>query len=310
MFNCIFKKKIFPLLDAGEKVFYIVIDNFRLDQWKMIKKMLSNLYVFDDEDIYSSILPTATQYARNAMFSGLLPLQLKKMFPQYWVDEEGEDAKNQFEKELLQTQIDRFRKKYTISYHKVNEAQYGEKLVAQAAQLDAYQLNVIVYNFVDMLSHMRTESKMIKELAGTEAASRSLTLSWFQHSSLYEMLKILAQKEVTVVITTDNGTVSAENPVKVIGDNVSTNVNLRYKVGRMLSYNPKEVFEITQPSKIGLNAPNLTSTYIFATNHDYLVYPNNYNQFANYYKDTFQHGGISMEEMMIPLVTLRPKRRK
>ncbi|MBE6312920.1 MAG: bifunctional response regulator/alkaline phosphatase family protein [Bacteroidales bacterium] len=306
----IFKKKIFPLLDAGEKVFYIVIDNFRLDQWKMIKKMLSNLYVFDDEDIYSSILPTATQYARNAMFSGLLPLQLKKMFPQYWVDEEGEDAKNQFEKELLQTQIDRFRKKYTISYHKVNEAQYGEKLVAQAAQLDAYQLNVIVYNFVDMLSHMRTESKMIKELAGTEAAYRSLTLSWFQHSSLYEMLKILAQKEVTVVITTDHGTVSAENPVKVIGDKVSTNVNLRYKVGRMLSYNPKEVFEITQPSKIGLNAPNLTSTYIFATNHDYLVYPNNYNQFANYYKDTFQHGGISMEEMMIPLVTLRPKRRK
>ena len=167
-----------------------------------------------------------------------------------------------------------------------------------------------MYNFVDMLSHMRTESKMIKELAGTEAAYRSLTLSWFQHSSLYEMLKILAQKEVTVVITTDHGTVSAENPVKVIGDKVSTNVNLRYKVGRMLSYNPKEVFEITQPSKIGLYAPNLTSTYIFATNHDYLVYPNNYNQFANYYKDTFQHGGISMEEMMIPLVTLRPKRRK
>ncbi len=306
----IFKKKIFPLLDAGEKVFYIVIDNFRLDQWKMIKRMLTDLYVFDDEDVYSSILPTATQYSRNAIFSGLLPLQLKKMFPQYWVEEEGEDAKNQYEKELLQTQIERFRKKYTFSYHKVNEAQYGEKLTANASQLDAYQLNVIVYNFVDMLSHMRTESKMIKELASTEAAYRSLTLSWFQHSSFYELLKNLAQKDVTIVITTDHGTVNTENPVKVVGDKVSTNVNLRYKVGRMLSYNPKEVFEITQPDKIGLYAPNLTSTYIFAMNHDFLVYPNNYNHFVNYYKDTFQHGGVSMEEMLIPLVTMRPKKVK
>jgi len=302
----IFKNKVFPLLDNGEKVFFVVVDNFRLDQWKMIRELLSDYYQFDEEDLYCSILPTATQYARNAIFSGLMPLQIQQMFPQFWVEEEEEEGKNLMESELLQTQIQRYRKKYTFSYHKINDSVSCQHLIDQLPHLENNNLNVCVLNFIDMLSHARTESKMVRELANDEKAYRSLTLSWFRHSATFDLFRAIAERGYKVVFTTDHGTIRVNNPIKVIGDK-NTNVNLRYKVGKNLSYNKKEVFEITQPAKIGLPSPNVSSAYIFACKDDFFAYPNNYNYYVSYYKNTFQHGGVSLEEMLVPLIVMNPK---
>jgi DNA-binding response OmpR family regulator len=302
----VFKNKLFPLLDNDEKVFFILIDNFRLDQWREVKDMLSEFFTFN-EDLYYAILPTATQYARNAIFSGLMPAQIEKMFPELWVDEESEEGKNLNEAPLIKTQIERFRKKYTFSYNKLNDSVQSEKLLQNFNQLDNFQLNVIVLNFVDMLSHARTESKMVRELASTEAAYRSLTRSWFKHSATLELFRKISEKGCKIILTTDHGTIRVTQPVKVIGDK-NTNTNLRYKLGRSLTYNPKEIFEINNPSTVGLPAPNISTKYIFALNEDFLAYPNNYNYYASYYMNTFQHGGISLEEMLIPIITLEPKK--
>jgi DNA-binding response OmpR family regulator len=303
----LFKNKVFPMLDNGEKVFFILIDNFRLDQWLMLRKELSLDYTFDEESLYMSILPTATQFARNAIFSGLMPSQIEQMYPQFWVEDDDEGSKNQFEAELLQTQFDRFRRKNKISYHKINDPDTGRKVVDNFKQLMANDLNVIVFNFVDILSHARTELKMIRELAADEAAYRSLTLSWYMHSSLRDLLVKLAAEKATVIVTTDHGTIRVNNAVKVVGDR-SVNTNLRYKQGKNLAYNAKEVFEVKSPEKINLPKPNVSTTYIFATNDDFFAYPNNYNHYVSYYKDTFQHGGVSLEEMIIPFVVLKGKR--
>ena len=302
----VFKTKVFPLIDEGEKLFFVLIDNFRFDQWKIIREMLNEFYSFQEEGLYCSMLPTATQYARNAIFSGLLPLQIQQMFPELWVDEEEEEGKNLNEKDLIQTQLQRFRKNYAFSYHKVNESSYCEKLIERLPQLEGNHLNVCVLNFIDMLSHSRTESKMMRELANDEDAYRSLTVSWFKHSGTLELLKAIARRGYKVILTTDHGTIQVKNPIKVIGDK-NTNVNLRYKVGKNLSYNRKEVFEVNDPKKIGLPSPNVSSTYIFAGNEDFFAYPNNYNHYVSYYKNTFQHGGISLEEMLIPLIVMQPK---
>ncbi|MDR0768661.1 MAG: PglZ domain-containing protein [Dysgonamonadaceae bacterium] len=302
----IFKKKLFPLLDNGENVFFILIDNFRLDQWREVKDILSDFFTFN-EDLYCTILPTVTQYARNAIFSGLMPSLIEKMFPELWVDEESEEGKNLNEAPLIKTQIERFRKKYTFSYHKINNSAYGEKVLQNFNQLGNYQLNVIVLNFVDMLSHARTESKMIRELASTEAAYRSLTRSWFRHSTALEFFRKISEAGAKIILTTDHGTIRVTEPVKVIGDK-NTNTNLRYKLGKALDYNPKEIFEIKEPEAVGLPSPNISTRYIFALNNDFFAYPNNYNYYVQYYKDTFQHGGISMEEMLVPIIILDPKK--
>ena len=301
----VMKKYIFPLLDEGEKVFFVVIDNFRYDQWKTIQPLLSEWFTIKDEQMYTSLLPTATQYARNAIFAGLSPLQIQEMYPDLWIDEDEEDSKNNNEKALIQTQLDRFRKRYGYSYFKVNESDFCEKITKQFKGLQT-PLNVVVLNFIDMLSHSRTDSKMMRELANDEAAYRSLTLSWFKHSPTAEMFKKIASLGYKVVLTTDHGTTRVTNPVQIIGDK-NTNTNLRYKVGKSLNCNAKNCFEITRPKAVGLPTPNVSSSYVFCSGSDFFAYPNNFNYYAQFYRNTFQHGGISLEEMLIPMVTLEPK---
>lgn len=307
MSNDIFKKKIFPLLDNGEKVFLIVIDNFRFDQWRVLSQEIGDMFDID-EQTYISILPTATQYARNAIFSGLMPVQIAQMFPELWVDEDEEEGKNLNEEPLIKTQLERFRRHDTFSYHKVNDSAGADRFLQKFNQLEANDLNVVVINFIDMLSHARTESKMVRELANNESAYRSITLSWFRHSVLSDLFKLLSQSNYTTVITTDHGSIRASKPVKIIGDR-NTNTNLRYKLGKNLNYNAKEVFVIKEPNKAQLPAPNLSTSYVFATGNSFFAYPNNYNYYVSYYKDTFQHGGISMEEMIVPLITLKARKR-
>lgn len=303
----IFKKYIFPALDSGEKVFLIVMDNFRYDQWKVLAGEIAEMFTFD-EDLYYSILPTATAYARNAIFSGLMPNKIESMFPHLWVDEDSEEGKNINESPLIQTHLERYRRQNSFSYNKLNNSSACDKLISQFNNLLNNDLNVIVVNFIDILSHAKTDSRMMKELAQDEAAYRSLILSWFRHSSVKELFRRLAMTDYKVMITTDHGSIMVNKAVKIAGDR-NTNTNLRYKLGKNLGFNPKEIFEISEPQKAHLPSPNVSTSYIFACESDYFVYQNNFNNFASYYKDTFQHGGISMEEMIIPFVTLQPKKK-
>ncbi|MFZ4463785.1 MAG: PglZ domain-containing protein [Bacteroidales bacterium] len=307
MSHTLLKDKILPKLDQTDKpVFVLLIDNLRYDHWKAIQPMIEEFFRVENDEIYFSILPSTTQYARNALFSGLMPTEIRKKFPKYWVDEEEEGTKNQFEGELLGEQLRRYGKDIKYSYNKVLNLNVGKKLVENLPNLMGNKLNVIVYNFVDMLSHARTEMEMIRELADNEAAYRSLVESWFEHSSLFEIIRFISSKKLDLFITTDHGSVYVKDPVKILGDK-AVNSNLRYKYGKSLKYNAKEVFEVRDPEDIFLPRVNVSTAYVFARSGDFFAYPNNYNHYVNYYRNTFQHGGISMQEMMIPIIHLKAK---
>lgn len=305
MSHQLLEKKVFDHL-GKEPVFLIVIDNLRYDQWVILEPLIGEYFNVEKEELFYSILPTATHYARNAIFAGMMPSDIEKRHPNLWLNENDEGGKNMHEEELLLANLKRNNKQVKTSYNKVVKLDFAKRLVDRFNDLLNNDLNVIVYNFVDMLSHARTEMEVIKELADDESAYRSLTASWFNHSPLKEIFKKIAEKGIKTFVTTDHGTIRVDNPVKIVGDK-NTNTNLRYKVGKNLSFNEKEVMVSSRPEDIKLPKTNVSSAFVFAKENDFFAYPNNFNYYANYYKDTFQHGGISLEEVIIPFVSLSAK---
>lgn len=310
MSHNLMKHNVFHLLEKDSPLFFILIDNFRLDQWKVIEKILMDYFVVEKEESYYSILPTSTSYARNAIFSGLTPLEMSKKHPDLWVTDEGdnEDGLNKNEEEFLKRQLKRNNKDIKFSYHKILKNYQGKNLTDNFNNLLNDDLICIVYNFVDMLSHARTDMNMIKELAPDEAAYRSITKSWIEHSSMLDLLQKIASQKGRVIITTDHGMVKVQNPKRIVGDK-NVNTNLRYKQGKNLNLvdKPDHVIEVRRPDDYGLPSPNVSTSYFFTTDDYFFAYPNNYNYYVNHYKDTFQHGGVSMEEVIIPFVYLKAK---
>jgi len=306
MIHSLLKDKIAPKI-GSEKLAVLVIDNLRYDQWKMVEPIFTKYFVKEEEEIIYSILPTATHYARNAFFAGLLPSEIEKRFPNLWKNEEDEGGKNMHEKDFLEANLKRLGKNVKWSYHKITNVEAGKKLGDNFNTIKDNDVNFIVYNFVDMLSHARTEMEVIRELAENEAAYRSITVSWLEHSPLLDIIKKIADAGIRLVITTDHGTIRVKNPVKIVGER-NTNTNLRYKAGRGLNYNAKEVFVVKNPQEAFLPKIKLSAEFVFAREQDFFVYPNNYNHFVNYYSDTFQHGGISLEELLIPYVVMKAKK--
>lgn len=302
----IFRKWVLPEIKSNENLLFIVIDNLRFDQWRAFESIVNNHYKIEEEKGFYSILPTATQYARNAIFSGLTPLQMEKQFPEYWKNDTEEGGKNLFEAEFLEEQLKRLRLTIKSSYFKITNQREGKKLVENFKTLKDNNLISIVYNFVDMISHAKTEMEVIKELASNDKAYRSLTKSWFQNSPLLEIIQQAQLAGFKLIITTDHGTINCKNPSKVIGDK-QTSLNLRYKTGKSLTFEEKDVYQVKDPKKIELPAINLSSSFIFAKNDYFLAYANNFNYYASYFKNTYQHGGISLEEMIVPFIILNPR---
>jgi len=307
MSHSLFQFKVLPHVEKGTPLFFVLIDNLRFDQWKAIQPIFSESFRILEEDTFYSILPTATQYARNAIFAGMLPIEIEKKFPAEWKNDDEQGGKNLNEELFFRTQLKRLGKEgLRYSYTKVLNNQAGLDLVNNIHNLLNNDINVIVYNFVDMLSHARTEMEVLKELAGDEMSYRSITASWFEHSPLHQALKKIADKNIKIVLATDHGSIRVKTPYKVVGDKQTT-TNLRYKHGRNLAYEAKEVLSFRDPREAGLPVPTVNSSFIFAREDGYLCYPNNYNYYVNYYRNTFQHGGVSLEEMIVPVIKMQSK---
>ncbi len=306
MSHTLFKRKILPEISKDQPTLLVVVDNLRFDQWKAFEPIVSNYYKKEKEQPYCSILPTATQYARNAIFSGLMPSEMEKLYPQYWKNDTEEGGKNNFEAEFLAEQLKRLGKDIKYEYHKISNLKAGRKLVDNFKTQKNNDLTVVVYNFVDMLSHSKTEMEVIKELASNDKSYRSLTESWFKNSPLLEIIQQAQQLRFKLIITTDHGTINVKNPSKVIGDK-NTSLNLRYKTGKSLTYEKKDVLAATKPKSLHLPTINMSSSFIFAKSDLFFAYPNNYNHYVSYYRNTYQHGGVSLEEMIIPFSVLSPK---
>jgi CheY-like chemotaxis protein len=307
MSHNLMRNKVFPHMNNGIPTVVLLLDNLRFDQWKMIEPIISELYRVEEEDFFFSILPTATQYSRNAIFAGMLPSEIEKRFPKLWLNDNEEGGKNMHEHEFLSEQLKKsVRREVKHDYLKVTSISQSKPLQENVMNFLNNDLSVIVYNFIDMLSHARTEMEVLKELAGDETAYRSLTRSWFLHSPIWTALQKLAERDIQLIITTDHGTIRVKQPSKVIGDRETT-TNLRYKVGKNLNYERRDVLEIRDPHQVGLPKPNISSTFIFAKEDTFFLYPNNYNHFNSYYRNTFQHGGISLEEVVCPVIRLRTK---
>ncbi len=307
MSHTLFKDCIVPEITKEQPTLLLVIDNLRYDQWKVFEPIINNYYKKDKEEAFFSILPSATQYARNAIFSGLMPSDMEKLFPQYWKNDTDEGGKNLHEADFLEAQMKRLGLNHlNYEYHKITNLRNGKKLADNFKTLKNNDLTVVVYNFVDMLSHSKTEMEVVKELASNDKAYRSLTLSWFKNSPLLEMIQQAQQLGFKLILTTDHGTINVKNPSKVIGDK-DTSLNLRYKTGRSLTYDKKDVLEATNPKNIHLPSISMSSSFIFAKSDLFFAYPNNYNHYVSYYRNTYQHGGVSLEEMVIPYVVFSPK---
>ncbi len=304
--HTLFKNKILPELKERKPTLLVVVDNLRYDQWKAFEPIISNIYKKSIEELYFSILPTATQYARNAIFSGLMPSDMEKMHPNLWLNDTEEGGKNMKEEEFLTAQLRRLNLNLNWSYHKISSLKQGKKLVENFKSHKDEDLTVVVYNFVDMLSHSKTEMEVIKELASNDKSYRSLTQSWFKNSPLMEILQQASRLGFKLIITTDHGTINVKNPSKVIGDK-NTSLNLRYKTGKSLTYEDKEVLAAKDPKTIKLPSINMSSSFIFAKGDYFFAYPNNFNHYVGYYRNTYQHGGVSLEEMIIPFAVLNPK---
>ena len=307
MSHNLMREKIFPHISKEVPTVMLLLDNLRYDQWKTLEPIITEFFRVEEEDFFYSILPTSTQYSRNSIFAGMMPSDINKHYPDWWLNDNQKGGKNMHEKDFLNEQINRIvRKEVKSDYIKVTNVNHAKNMLDNSLNYLQNDLMVVVYNFIDMLSHARTEMEVLKELAGDETAYRSLTKSWFEHSQLWTALQRMAEKDVQLIITTDHGTIRVNQPCKVVGDRETT-TNLRYKVGRNLKYDRKDVLEVRKPEDAGLPTPNVSSSFIFAKEDKFFLYPNNYNHYNNYYKNTFQHGGISLEEMICPVIRLRSK---
>lgn len=307
MSDNLLRSKVLPNMDEGTPSVLVLLDNMRFDQWKVLEPILSEFYRVEEEDYFYSILPTSTQYSRNAIFAGMMPSEIQKHYKKWWKNDNDDGGKNLHEADLLNEQLRRLvRRDLKHDYIKVTNNNHAKQILDKALDYLQNDLTVIVYNFIDMLSHARTEMEVLKELAGDEKAYRSLTRSWFENSPLWQALQRMAERDMQLFITTDHGTIRVNSPSRVVGDR-DTTTNLRYKVGKNLQYDRSDVLEVRDPAKAKLPRPNVSSTFIFAKEDKYFLYPNNYNYYNNYYRNTFQHGGISLEEVICPVIRLRPR---